>query len=135
MRPRQKDRAGESIPLQPVELRRERCRCGFRRTGTEERIVRLGEPLADGYDLLIGLPGAEHDLGMALPQRPMVIDGGKRKALGRKMAQSIEGGRRRQSAGRDIGEEPLELVARHATRATGSRYSKKIASASATDST
>jgi hypothetical protein len=40
----------------------------------------------------------------------------------------------REPAARDLGEESLELGGSHATWATGSRYSRKIASASAIDS-
>jgi hypothetical protein len=50
------------------------------------------------------------------------------------MAQALESRVGSQSAGRDIGEQSFELLDSHATWATGSRYSRKIASASATDS-
>jgi hypothetical protein len=48
--------------------------------------------------------------------------------------QTIERGAGRETAGGDVGEKGLELLGFHATAATGSRYSRKIASASAIDS-
>jgi hypothetical protein len=39
-----------------------------------------------------------------------------------------------EAPGSDLGEQDLELLGGHATWATGSRYSRKIASASAMDS-
>ena len=52
----------------------------------------------------------------------------------REMAQPLERRTGRETPGGDVGEQGLELLGSHATAATGSRYSRKIASASAIDS-
>ena len=64
----------------------------------------------------------------------MVIDPREGEIFERKMAQPLERRVRSQASGRDLGEQGLELLGSHATWATGSRYSRKIASASAIDS-
>jgi hypothetical protein len=48
--------------------------------------------------------------------------------------QTVQRRLRGNAAGRNIGEQVFELLGVHATWATGSRYSRKIASASAIDS-
>ena len=50
------------------------------------------------------------------------------------VSQPVECCSRSEATGSDIGEQDLELLGGHATWATGSRYSRKIASASAIDS-
>jgi hypothetical protein len=50
------------------------------------------------------------------------------------MAQAVERRTGGETSGGDVGEQGLELLGFHATAATGSRYSRKIASASAIDS-
>ena len=77
---------------------------------------------------------AEDHLGLALAERAVVVDAGEVEIFERQVAQPLERGAGRQTTGRDLGEQGLELRGFHATWATGSRYSRKIDSASATDS-
>jgi hypothetical protein len=77
---------------------------------------------------------AEDHLGMALAQRAMVIDPGEGEVFEGEVTQPVERHRGSESARGHVGEQVLELLGRHATWATGSRYSRKIASASPIDS-
>jgi hypothetical protein len=69
-----------------------------------------------------------------LAEGPVVVDAGKREVFERQLTQPVQRSVRSQATGRHFGEEGAELLGVHATWATGSRYSRKIASASATDS-
>ena len=71
---------------------------------------------------------------MPLAQGAVVIDAGEGEIFEGKVPQPLERRRWGQAPGRDVGEQGLELLGSHATWATGSRYSRKIASASAIDS-
>ena len=63
-----------------------------------------------------------------------MIDPGELEVFEREVSQPLERCPRGNATGGDIGEQALELLGGHATWATGSRYSRKIASASAIDS-
>ena len=69
-----------------------------------------------------------------LENNPVVVYTGKIELFEGEMAQPLERRVRSQASGRDFGEQGPDLLGSHATWATGSRYSRKIASASATDS-
>ena len=71
---------------------------------------------------------------MALPQSPMVIYAGKGNVFEGEMSQPLERGAGGQPSRSNLGEKSFQLLGGHATWATGSRYSRKIASASAMDS-
>src|SRR5688500_4656546 len=105
----------------------------LRAPGAEEGARHRGQSLADGDDLLRGLALAEDHLRLPLPERAVVVYPREGEIFERKMAQPLERRIRCQASGRDLGEHGLELLGSHATWATGSRYSRKIASASATD--
>ena len=64
----------------------------------------------------------------------MVVDAGEREIFIGKVAKAIHRRAWSKTSGRDVGEQGFELLGFHATAATGSRYSRKIASASAIDS-
>src|SRR5262249_46506652 len=92
------------------------------------------EPLADRDHLIQRFALAEHHLRLPLAQGAVMVDAGEREVLEGEMPQTIERGVGRETAGGDVGQQGLELLGSHATAATGSRYSRKIASASAIDS-
>ena len=61
---------------------------------------------------------------MPLAQLAMMIEGGERQALDRKMPQLLERGGGLEPAGRHIGEDRLQLLWAHATRTSGSVRSR-----------
>jgi hypothetical protein len=63
-----------------------------------------------------------------------MVDPRERQIFEREVSQPLERCSRGEAAGGHLGEQDLELLGGHATWATGSRYSRKIASASAIDS-
>ena len=63
-----------------------------------------------------------------------MIDPREGQILERQVSQSLEGCSGGYAASGNVSEQGFELLGRHATWATGSRYSRKIASASAMDS-
>jgi hypothetical protein len=71
---------------------------------------------------------------MALAQRSVMIDPGKLQIFEGEVAEPVERCPGGNTSGGDLGEQNLELLGCHATWATGSRYSRKIVSASAIDS-
>ena len=93
-----------------------------------------GEPLADRDDLLGRLAFAEDHFRVPLAQGAVVVDAGEGEVFEGQMTQPVQRRVGSQASGGDFGEEGAELLGVHATWATGSRYSRKIASASATDS-
>ncbi len=104
------------------------------RAGAQERSGRGVQPITDGHNLVGGLALAEDNLGVALAQRAVVIDPCERQIFEREVSQPLECRCRRNTTGGNVREQGLELLGGHATWATGSRYSRKIASASAMDS-
>src|SRR5262249_25461299 len=88
----------------------------------------------DRHHLVDGLPGAEDHLGMPLPQAPVVVDAGEAEILEREVSQPAYGALGREATCSDFLEQLFQLSGGHATCATGSRYSRKIASASVTGS-
>ena len=121
--PGQRRKAG----LEPV-------RDGWVGTGPEECARSRLQAFADGDDLVGRLAFAENDFGKTLAQSSVMIDPRERQIFKREVSQPVECCCGRQAAGRHFGEQDLELLGGHATWATGSRYSRKIASASAMDS-
>src|SRR5918994_3977766 len=103
-------------------------------TGAEECAGGRFQAFANGDDLLGRLAFAENNFGKALPQSSVMVDPRKRQIFKREVPQPVECCPRCEAARRDLGEQDLELLGGHATCATGSRYSRKIASASAMDS-
>ncbi len=101
---------------------------------SQERAVRLRQSFADSDNLVRGLPLAEDNLGLTLPESAVMIDSCERKVFEGEVPQSFERRARGNAAGRNVGEQVFELLGCHATWATGSRYSRKISSASAMDS-
>ena len=103
-------------------------------TGAEECTGSRFQAFADGNDLLGRLAFTENDFGKALPQSSMMVDPRERQIFEREVSQPLERCSRGEASGGHLGEQDLELLGGHATWATGSRYSRKIASASAMDS-
>src|SRR4030095_16737665 len=68
-------------------------------------------------------------------ERPVVVQPGELELFGGKMDEPLEGVARRDRAGGDLRKERFQPRAVHAAWKAGSRYSVKIASASAMDST
>src|SRR4051812_11932964 len=102
--------------------------------GPEERPGGGLQPLTDREHLLGSLALAEDHLGLPLPQGTMVIDAGEGEIFEGKVTQSVERRLGCDAAGGHVGEQSFELLGCHATWAIGSRYSRKIASASPIDS-
>jgi hypothetical protein len=127
-------RTGELVPNHPRKTHCQTSGNGFARTSAEKGPRSGLEALTDGENLLRTLPLAEDNLRMALAQGPMVVDPGERKILERKVPQPFQRRRRSDAARGNLGEQCFELLGCHATWATGSRYSRKIASASPIDS-
>ena len=92
------------------------------------------QALTDGHNLLGCLALAEDDFGMTLAQGSVMIYPGEREIFEGEVSKLLHGCCRGKPAGSDVGKQDLELLSGHATWATGSRYSRKIASASAMDS-
>lgn len=127
--------ARERVPAHRAVLGVKRLGLGLAGARAEERAVRVGEAAADPGDLLDGLAFAEDHLRLPLPQSPVMVDGGVGERFGWKMAKPGDRVRSRQPSGCDLAEQRLELGRVHATRASGVRYSVKIASACPIDST
>ena len=64
----------------------------------------------------------------------MMVDPGERQIFVGEVSQALERSVRSQATGSHFGEQALELLWVHATWASGSRYSRKIAWASPIDS-
>jgi hypothetical protein len=128
------NRACERIPHQLWEAFPEPGRHCFVGTGPQKRPVHRRQSLADGYNLVRRLSLAEDNFGMTLPEGAVMIDSCEGEIFEGKVPQTVERRLRGNAAGRYIGEQVFELLGGHATWATGSRYSRKIASASAIDS-
>jgi len=92
------------------------------------------QPLADRYNLIRSLALTENNLGLTLAELAVVVDPGKGEIFKGKVPQLLERRGWGNSAGGNLGKESFDLVGGHATWATGSRYSRKIASASPIDS-
>ena len=97
-------------------------------------LPRLDQFGDDAGDPVAGLALAEDDLGLALPQGTVMIDAGELEIFEGQVAKPLEGRRRAETTAGDVREQDLELLRSHATWATGSRYCRKIDSASAIDS-
>jgi hypothetical protein len=96
--------------------------------------VRHREALADGDNLVRRLALTEHNFGLTLPEGPVMIDSCEWEIFEGKVPQSVKRRPWCYAAGRNIGEQVFKLLGCHATWATGSRYSRKIDSASEMDS-
>ena len=64
----------------------------------------------------------------------MVVDSGELEVFEGEMTEPVDGRRGREATRGNVREQGLELLGSHATWATGSRYCRKMASASAMDS-
>ena len=60
--------------------------------GAEERSAGSSEALTDCHNLLGCLPLAKHDLGVALPERPMMINPGECDVFEREVTEAFERG-------------------------------------------
>jgi len=125
---------GYRMPGKRRKARLEPLRHGWGGTGTEECAGGRFQAFADGDDLLGRLSFTENNFGKALPQSSVVVDPRERQIFKREVSQPVECCSRCEATRRNFCEQDLELLGGHATCATGSRYSRKIASASAMDS-
>jgi len=126
--------SGYRMPGERRKARLEPLRHCRGSTGAEECTGSRFQAFADGDDLLGRLAFTEDNLGKALPQSSVMVDPRERQIFEREMSQPVECCSRCEAARGDFREQDLELLGGHATCATGSRYSRKIASASAIDS-
>ena len=112
---REVDGPPQRIPLQLGESRLESDGLFRSRASSQESAAGRDQSFGDGPDLLDGFPLAEDDFRMPLPQAAMMIELGERKLLRRKVPQPVECCGGIQAPSGHIAQQPLELVASHAT--------------------
>jgi len=126
--------AGQLVPDHTGKAGPEQLSHLWRGASAQEAPGRGIQMLTDGEDLLRSLSFAEHDFGVTLTQRAMMVQPGERQVFKGQLTQAVDRGARWDSAGGNLDQEGFELLGGHATWATGVRYSRKMAAASPIDS-